>query len=131
MQAELDRVLQPELSHYEVLRIAPGRVDDPVWLSRARKAVAMICHPDRWVNEPADLQQRASDAMARVNAAYDVLSDTKARKRYDMTAFAKAHKLCPKCKGFGSFKQQHGFNKIRFHDCVECAGSGVDNKEKK
>lgn len=64
-----------DATHYETLRIAPGAAPEAV--RRAYLGLARQLHPD--VN-PAP---GAEETMKRVNAAYAVLADPAARRRYD------------------------------------------------
>jgi hypothetical protein len=71
------------LTHYEVLGIHRGASQDEIHAAYRHKAHHL--HPDGFAGAPAALQEAATLAMARVNAAYDVLSDTARKAEYDET----------------------------------------------
>lgn len=112
------------LSHYQVLGLGPLLAADPDALRRARLGLAVICHPDRFTHEPEARQAQAHDAMARVNVAYAVLSDPKARRRYDLTTIAKDFRPCTACRGQGATRKQKGFTKVQLVACTACDGAG-------
>jgi DnaJ-class molecular chaperone len=121
---ELDRVLEAGLSHYQVLEVSPWAADQALTLARARMEIAMKCHPDRWVGTTPELQVKAHDAMSRVNQAYTVLSDKKARTLYDLTTFRKNFSLCSVCKGRGVIVCQRGFKGKEELPCKACDSVG-------
>jgi len=121
----LSQLNDSRMSHYQVLGVGRARLaDDPMALTLARRALASKVHPDRFAESGPSLQQAAHDAMARCNQAYEVLSDVKLRKRYDMTTIAKHYLQCAACKGEGSLKKQRGFVKTRLIVCEGCGGAG-------
>lgn len=116
--------LVPGLSHYQVLGLGPLLAADQDALRRAWLGWAVMCHPDRYTREPAVRQWQAHDAMARVNVAYEVLSDPKARRRYDLTTIAKDFRPCAACGGQGATRKQKGFTKVKLVACTACDGAG-------
>ncbi len=73
-------------SHYETLGVAPTA--DAPSLRAAYLAKARVHHPDRHVDSPPLTRERAARTMREVNAAWSVLSDPEARRRYDGTIAA-------------------------------------------
>ncbi|MDR2188792.1 MAG: J domain-containing protein [Azonexus sp.] len=63
-------------THYDTLKIAPDA--PPEVIRAAYKTLSMKFHPDRNPDNPA-----ATKIMARINTAYDVLSDPDQRQKYD------------------------------------------------
>src|SRR5690242_7303401 len=61
---------------YQVLGVA--RTATPEDIKKAFRTIAKKSHPDRTKNDPA-----AADIFREAQAAYDVLSDTAKRRRYD------------------------------------------------
>lgn len=55
---------------YRILEVAPGANEETV--REARKTLAKVWHPDRHANDP-ELQKRAQDKLANVNAAFEVV----------------------------------------------------------
>lgn len=55
---------------YRILEVAPGSNEETV--REARKTLAKVWHPDRHANDP-ELQKRAQDKLADVNAAFEVV----------------------------------------------------------
>ena len=66
------------MDHYTTLQV--HRNADPVVIEKAYRALSMKYHPDRAGDRS---QKAATHKMQRINAAYAVLSDPKARRRYD------------------------------------------------
>ena len=68
------------MDHYRTLQVA--RDAEPEVIEKAYKALCLKYHPD--VAAP-ERRAAANDRMLRINAAYEVLSDPVARRRYDAT----------------------------------------------
>lgn len=66
--------------HYRTLQVT--RDAEPEVIERAYKALSLKYHPDR---RPASERERATREMQRINEAYGVLRDPRARARYDAT----------------------------------------------
>ena len=107
----------PRSTHYEVLGVPPGGVDEPGALTAARRAVALEYHPDR------SSDGRAHDYTARANVAYNVLSDPRSRALYD-AQLRSTHAACPVCAGAGFKRVQRGFSGHKILSCLGCAGAG-------
>lgn len=85
-------------------------------LKELRRVLAAQVHPDRC------RLPDAHDLAAKINVAYDTLSDPKRRKAYDRDR--KTHqKTCPTCGGSGHVKKQKGFKKVPV-ECPACGGTG-------
>jgi curved DNA-binding protein CbpA len=63
-----------------------GLIDDAedIVIRAAYKALAQRYHPDKWKGDPKESNRRMSD----INEAYDVLSDSLRRQKYDEEYFA-------------------------------------------
>lgn len=71
------------MEHYDELGVPPTATAAEIrssYLTLARRY-----HPDRLADVPADERARASARMARINAAWSVLSDRDRRAAYDST----------------------------------------------
>ena len=68
------------MDHYRTLQVS--RDAEPEVIEKAYKALCMKYHPDR--TDPGS-RERATRRMQAINEAYEVLSDPKARLRYDLT----------------------------------------------
>ena len=68
-------------TYYGVLRI-PNDASPPA-VKAAFHAIALRCHPDRYVDKPAHVRESASEVFKRVVEAYNVLSKPALRARYD------------------------------------------------
>ena len=66
------------MDHYRTLQVA--RNAEPEVVEKAYKALCMKYHPDR---VPERRRADATARMQRINEAYGVLSDPRARARYD------------------------------------------------
>jgi hypothetical protein len=66
------------INHYRTLGISPSADEDEI--KRAYRALAKMYHPDR---VPAERRDQARTEMARINVAYEVLSDPVRRAQYD------------------------------------------------
>ncbi len=66
--------------HYEVLQVHPRAGSEVI--KRAYRTLSRMYHPDA---NPPERRAWASDMMSRLNEAYRVLSDPKARREYDAT----------------------------------------------
>lgn len=71
------------MSHYDELGVAPQA--SPVEIRRAYLALARRFHPDQLHGASAADRAQAAARMARVNAAWTVLSDPAKRAAYDAT----------------------------------------------
>ena len=104
------------MTHYEVLGVA-HRADLPT-IKAAHRTLARLHHPDL-----------GGDAAkcAAVNVAWDVLSDVRRRRVYDLTLTAALAKrpACERCEGTGSISSQAGFKKRVTKVCPACLGSGM------
>lgn len=76
-------------SYYDILGIKPTATHAEV--KEAFHEFALLCHPDRYVDDPADLRNAAAEAFKRGAEAYRVLSRLDFRARYDK-ALAKGQK---------------------------------------
>lgn len=68
-------------SHYDTLGVRPDA--DQAAIRAAYLAQARTHHPDRHVDAPPAVRARATRTMREVNAAWSVLADPVARRRYD------------------------------------------------
>jgi DnaJ domain len=68
-------------THYETLGVTPAA--DVATVRAAYLAKARVHHPDRHIDASAATRARAANTMLEVNAAWAVLSDREARRRYD------------------------------------------------
>lgn len=64
----------------------------------------------------------AHDLSAKVNVAYDTLSDTKKRRDYNRDNKVDA-RACGTCTGTGQIKKQKGIKKVLV-ECPDCGGTG-------
>jgi len=115
--ATLAALRNPFSTHYQVLGVSPGEVDEEGVLKAARRELALVFHPDRNMNGSAH------DYTARVNVAYTVLSDAAARRLYD-ASLRTSHAPCATCTGTGLKRVQRGFTATKKLKCLGCAGEG-------
>jgi hypothetical protein len=71
------------LTHHEVLGVERRATTDEIRAAYRHKA--QLLHPDQLAGAPNALQEAATLAMARVNAAHEVLTDPARRAEYDET----------------------------------------------
>lgn len=90
-------------------------------IQRARNALVRVVHPDRLI--PAGILDW-EDLAARINAAADVLMDTKKRKLY-LAELAAGRSKCPTCQGTGTVRQQRSMKNVVFVTCTACQGCGM------
>ncbi|MPY95443.1 MAG: DnaJ domain-containing protein [Acidimicrobiia bacterium] len=69
-------------NHYATLGVPASASADEI--RRAYRAQARRLHPDRHLASPPEEAARAEREMREVNAAWEVLSDTGAKQRYDL-----------------------------------------------
>ncbi len=69
------------MDYYEMLRVR--RDASPSEIQSAFHALSLNCHPDRFVNERADVARAASTVFKRLAEAYSVLRRAPVRARYD------------------------------------------------
>jgi DnaJ-class molecular chaperone len=69
------------MNYYDILRVAYDA--SPQDIQRAFHALALRCHPDRFVDEPVEVGEAASAVFKRLVEAYDVLRRPPMRARYD------------------------------------------------
>ena len=73
-------------THYDVLGVrARCTVDEA---KEAYKQLRLVWHPDKAAARSAEATQRATNVFVRLKAAYDVISDAAARRKYDQLAKA-------------------------------------------
>lgn len=85
-------------------------------LKELYRALARKFHPDLCALPDAH------DLCAKVNVAYDTLSDVKRRKAHDRDQKTDRRK-CHTCVGAGVIKKQKGFKKVGV-ECPDCNGTG-------
>lgn len=72
-----------QASYYEVLRVPPSAPMADV--KAAFHAIALRCHPDRFVGEDPGVREAAGEVFKRAVEAYNVLSRADARAVYDQS----------------------------------------------
>ena len=70
-----------EKDYYQILGVDRNASEDEI--SKAFKKLALQYHPDRWVGKSEKEQKEAEEKFKDINEAYQVLSDTDKRARYD------------------------------------------------
>ncbi|RYV01740.1 molecular chaperone DnaJ [Shewanella sp. OPT22] len=68
------------INHFSVLGIKPNAKDDEI--KKAYKRLSNKYHPDKLINASDDEKKEAAALLHRIQAAYDVLSDSKSRKAF-------------------------------------------------
>jgi curved DNA-binding protein CbpA len=69
------------MHYYDILRVSYDA--RPEEIQKAFQALALRCHPDRFVDEPVDVGQAATAVFKRLVEAYGVLRRPALRARYD------------------------------------------------
>jgi curved DNA-binding protein CbpA len=69
-------------SYYAILRIPQNAPPETVKV--AFHAIALRCHPDRYVDQPSETRETAGEVFKRVVEAYNVLSKPAMRAKYDV-----------------------------------------------
>lgn len=103
-------------THYEVMGVC--RSSSFEQLKDSWRALSRVLHPDRNGGTP-----EANERFAQVTAAYAVLSDIKARARYD-AGLTLITDECSICHGDGAVYKQKGFVGKVGTICAKCGGSG-------
>jgi DnaJ family protein A protein 2 len=67
--------------YYQTLGISKNATEDEI--KRAYRKLAMIYHPDRYVNASEDEKTSASKKIVEINKAYETLKDPSIRAKYD------------------------------------------------
>ena len=80
---------------YSILGVAADATTDTV--RRAYRREALLWHPDRNRNAPADVQSRAEARFKLINEAHEVLTDTNRRRAYDSRARGRKAQMSPYC----------------------------------
>lgn len=114
--AVLIRQIESADNPYAVLTVARAAPLPAIKLQH--RFLAGVLHPDR-CGEPG-----AAAAMARVNVAWDCLSNPRERRKLDLTLSAGAAPLCAVCKGSGTVTAQKGFKGTVTLPCLVCKGKG-------
>jgi DnaJ-class molecular chaperone len=109
-------------TNYEILGIT--RSTSPEDLKQVWRLKSRLLHPDR---NGGTLE--ATKAFAELSAAYAVLSNPKARLRYDAELDLTTG-VCATCNGSGVMWKQKGFTSKTEVKCKACCGTGriFDNK---
>ena len=71
----------PSLSYYAILQVEPDA--EPADIKAAFHSFALRCHPDRYVDDGAEVSAAAAAVFKRGVEAYNVLSKPGLRERYD------------------------------------------------
>lgn len=87
--------------YYDVLGVAKSATPDEI--KKAYRKLAVKYHPDKWTDKPEAEQKAAEEKFKEAAEAYDVLSDTEKRSRYDQFG----HSMGP--QGFGGSAGAGGF----------------------
>jgi len=90
-----------DLNYYEILGISPKA--SPAAIRKAWKLEASIAHPDRHVKQTSEVREKFARQMVLVNRAFQVLSNEKTRRNYDIEEGLIAAK-CSKCGQDGSLR---------------------------
>lgn len=100
-------------TYYEILQV--DRCVSMEELKRVYRNLAKKYHPDKYVNTTLDQQNKAKEIFAQINEAYQILSNEKSRKEYDLTLLKKK-KENNKEKSKSTFKNKDFFSKSEFND---------------
>lgn len=107
--------------HYLTMLVHPG-ISSEELTARWRK-MARELHPDRFVRMSAKVQKAATERFAEVSAAYNVLSDAKARAAHDVERMV-GHVPCGACRGTGVVAKSKGLGPREYKACGACGMSG-------
>lgn len=126
----LRELCDPARSLFEVLGARPSST--PRELATHRRLATAMAHPDRWAGADAPTLKLATDAMARVNLAYETLTSVDARRRYFLVEFPKTHDRCVTCDATGEVvTKRRGFTATSVSECPVCFGAAYLSKPKK
>lgn len=130
--ADLDRVLDPEASFFEVLGVKPTAT--AAELTAARRRLARLVHPDIWASSAPELRARASEAMAHVNLALQVLMEPSRRRPYLLVTLPRTHAPCAACAGLGvrppTWRGFRAAQSLQPTECGACEGAAYVRKER-
>jgi DnaJ-class molecular chaperone len=108
-------------TYYEIIGVYPCatklEIRDAYW-DRARKM-----HPDMFPKASAEELFKITTKFTRLTTAYSVLSDAKARAKYDHLLALKM-RPCNKCRATGVRYNIHN----RPAPCAECLGRGYHDR---
>jgi curved DNA-binding protein CbpA len=80
-----------QLNHYELLGISRNASEKDIRSAYLRRARQL--HPDTMAGASQCRLAQANEAMARINVAWEILSDPRRRKKYDATLPQQVHIL--------------------------------------
>lgn len=100
-------------TYYETLEVE--RCISTEELKKAYRNLAKKYHPDKYANESLDKQNEVKEIFAQINEAYQVLSNEKSRKEYDLTLL-KNKKESNSQKSNSTSKNRDFFNKNDLND---------------
>ena len=111
-------------TYYDLLNVPPQVSAEA--LTRAWKIAARNNHPDRWEAHGFASEEEANVRMADINRAYQILSDPRTRRAYDLEQGLIAAR-CGRCGLPGALRD--GGNGSVIPLCDACLGSAARSKD--
>lgn len=100
-------------TYYEILQVE--RCVSIEELKKAYRNLAKKYHPDKYANVSFEKQNEVKEIFAQINEAYQILSNEKSRKEYDLTLL-KNKKESSSQKSKSTSKNRDFFNKNDLND---------------
>jgi DnaJ-class molecular chaperone len=96
LQSALFYTNAAQLTHYEVLEVAPDASQDEI--KKAYRRIVIDVHPDKIpLNATEAVKEAASALFLLVQKAYEILSDPLTRVKYDIGTYVETGLITTRC----------------------------------